>query len=188
MIDRISIRRPAASALGLFSACLLGACAGPRGAAPSGSAGLPAGIALPPGEEAALRLEARGTQNYECREKEGGAPGEYEWALVAPEADLFDSSGRSVGKHYAGPTWESTDDGSKVMASLKARAPAPEADAIPWLMLTVTQATGEGVFSEVKSVQRTDTHGGQPPAGACPAGELLKVPYTAVYWFSRAKG
>lgn len=168
----------------VLSAALIGACATPPRAQSSQRADPAGAVALPPDEEIAFRLDARGTQNYECRAKEGGT---VEWVLVAPEADLFDSTGAKVGKHYAGPTWESTADGSKFTAKVKARAPAPEPDAIPWLLLAATQTTGDGVMGRVKSVQRTDTHGGTPPAGACSAGQAVKVPYTAVYSFSRAK-
>ncbi len=147
---------------------------------------VPAALALPPGEEAALRLEARGTQNYECRPK-GDAPSTTEWAFVAPEAELFDASGKQVVKHYAGPTWESTEDGSKVVGAVKERADAPVPDAIPWLLLSATESSPRGMLAGVKSIQRIDTRGGKAPAGTCATGEVLKVPYTAVYWFSRAR-
>ncbi len=193
MIDRILKRPRVAAVLACISVIsamtFVGACATPRTAAPPAVADAPAAVAavaLPADEETALKLSARGTQNYQCQAKRD-APGEYEWVLVAPEADLFDSSGKKVGMHYAGPTWESTEDGSKVTATLKARAEAPEADAIPWLLLTVTQVTGDGVLTGVKSVRRTDTRGGKAPPGGCSADETLKVPYTAVYWFSRPK-
>ncbi len=40
-------------------------------------------------------------------------PVKYEWVFKAPEASLMDDQGKIIGKHYAGPTWESSD-GSKV--------------------------------------------------------------------------
>jgi hypothetical protein len=147
---------------------------------------MPAAIALSPDEGVALKLFAKGTQNYECRSKQG-APEQYEWALVAPEADLFDASGNRVGKHYAGPTWESAKDGSKVVGTVKARADSPEADAIPWLLLEVKEPAGQGTFARITSVQRAETHGGKAPAGPCHPGETKKVPYSAVYYFARAK-
>ena len=79
-------------------------------------------------------VAAHGVQIYECRARKDQAQA-MEWAFVAPEAELLDSRGRVVGKHYAGPSWESTD-GSKVAGSVKARADAPSAGTIPWLLLT----------------------------------------------------
>jgi Protein of unknown function (DUF3455) len=65
---------------------------------------------LKPGanESLAMIIPANGVQIYECREKKDQA-GAYEWAFVAPEADLFDTGGKKIGKHYAGPHWESND-------------------------------------------------------------------------------
>ncbi len=166
-------------------AASLAACAASRSSTAARPA-VPAALALPAGEESALRLDARGTQNYECRSR-ANAPEQTEWALVAPEAELFDGSGKPAGKHYGGPTWESTVDGSKVVGTVKARADAPAPDAIPWLLLEAKEASGDGVLGRVKSIQRTDTRGGKAPAGACAVGEKLNVPYSAVYWFSRAK-
>jgi hypothetical protein len=37
--------------------------------------------------------------------------------LKAPDADLFDEGGRRIGRHFAGPTWEASDDGSKVIGT-----------------------------------------------------------------------
>jgi hypothetical protein len=148
---------------------------------------VPTAIALPADEAPALKLDARGTQNYECRAKQG-APEGREWALVAPEADLFDASGKKVGRHYAGPTWESSDDGSKVVGTVRARADSPDPDAIPWLLLGVAGGPGQGMFAGVTSVQRIETRGGKAPASACAQiGETLKVPYSAVYSFAKKK-
>jgi len=65
----------------------------------------------------AMIVPAKGVQIYECRAKKDQA-GAYEWAFVAPEADLFDASGKKIGRHYAGPYWESTD-GSKIAGTVK---------------------------------------------------------------------
>src|SRR6266566_1712888 len=65
---------------------------------------------LKPGanESLAMIVPAKGVQIYECRARKDQV-GEYEWAFVAPEADLFDARGNRIGRHYAGPHWESTD-------------------------------------------------------------------------------
>ena len=154
----------------------------------SGARTLPAGLALPAGELQAFELRARGSQNYGCRERRD-APGGWQWVFVAPEAELLDAAGRPVGKHYAGPTWESAADGSKVVGKVAAQADASAPNAIPWLLLRAVEVSGRGMFAGVKSVQRIDTAGGKAPAGGCDAsaaGQVTKVPYTAAYAFSRA--
>jgi hypothetical protein len=126
---------------------------------------------------------AKGNQIYECQ---GGDGGPYAWKLLGPEADLADESAKPIGKHYAGPTWESTD-GSKVVAEVSARADAPGGQAIPWLLLKAKSASGPGTtFAKVTSVQRVDTFGGMAPSSGCEAqhaGAQEKVPYRATYYF-----
>jgi hypothetical protein len=89
-----------------------------------------------------LSLEAQATdvQIYECNASKTD-PTRFEWVFKAPEADLFDSVGRKIGKHYAGPTWES-NDGSKVQGEVKARDDGPDANAIPWLLLNAKNTVG----------------------------------------------
>jgi hypothetical protein len=135
-------------------------------------------------ESLALIASAKGVQIYECRAAKDRA-GVYEWALVAPEADLYDASGRKIGKHYAGPHWESTD-GSRIAGTVKERADAPRPDAIPWLLLTAKSDGPEGSFSKFTSVQRVNTVGGVAPAAGCSqstVGAAARVPYTADYYF-----
>ncbi|HEX6706463.1 MAG TPA: DUF3455 domain-containing protein [Albitalea sp.] len=127
-------------------------------------------------------LAARGVQIYECRAKKDD-PAAADWAFVAPEAELFDMNGKTVGKHYAGPHWESSD-GSKIVGAVKARADAPQAGAIPWLLLTTKSVGGAGAFSKVTSVQRVSTTGGNAPGQGCSTamlGQKARVAYTADY-------
>ncbi|NML17705.1 DUF3455 domain-containing protein [Azohydromonas sp. G-1-1-14] len=141
----------------------------------------------PANEQLALRVPARGVQVYECRLK-ANAQG-YEWALVAPEAELFDTRGRRIGRHYVGPHWEA-DDGSRVAGMVKERADAPTPDAIPWLLLSARSVGGEGLFSRVSSIQRIHTVGGTAPKSGCSAartGTSVRVPYTADYLFFRPR-
>jgi hypothetical protein len=133
-------------------------------------------------------VPARGVQIYECRTKKDQADA-YAWAFVAPEADLFDTSGKKIGKHYAGPHWESTD-GSKVAGTVKERADAPQADAIPWLLLVTKSVGAEGSFSKITGIQRVNTVGGVEPKTACSqstVGTTARVPYTADYYFLTEK-
>jgi len=139
-------------------------------------------------ETLAMIVPARGVQIYECRAKKD-ASGEYEWAFVAPEAELFGANGNKIGKHYAGPHWES-NDGSKIVGAVKENAAAPAADAIAWLLLTAKSVGAEGAFSKVTSVQRVSTVGGVAPKTGCSqaaAGTRARVDYTADYYFFARK-
>jgi len=145
---------------------------------------------LKPGANESLELivSAKGVQIYECRAKKDQAA-EHEWAFVAPEADLFDARGNKAGRHYAGPHWESTD-GSKIVGSVKERADAPAADAIPWLLLAAKSVGPAGSFSKVTSIQRLNTVGGTAPRVGCSqaaAGTRARIDYTADYYFFTAK-
>ena len=130
-------------------------------------------------ETLAMVVPAKGVQIYQCRDAK--------WAFVAPEADLFDTNGKLIGRHYAGPSWEAAD-GSRVVAAVKSRADAPRAGDIPWLLLSAKSVGGEGAFSRVTSIQRVSTAGGVAPAGGCAnAGDKARVPYTADYYFFTPK-
>jgi hypothetical protein len=148
---------------------------------------VPATLRPPAGQVVYLEALATGVQIYECISKPDGQS-TYEWAFRAPEAALADRSGRSLGKHYAGPTWESVD-GSTVVGEVKARDPGPYQSAIPWLLLSAKATTGQGTFSQAKSIQRVQTAGGVAPSEPCSAEnskQAARVPYTASYYFYRA--
>lgn len=138
-------------------------------------------------ESLAMIAAAKGVQIYECRASKDA--GTVEWVFVAPEADLFDTSGKKIGKHYAGPRWESID-GSTIAGTLKERIDAPQADAIPWLLLTARSVGPEGSFSKVTSVQRVNTVGGAAPKTGCVSasvGQVACMPYAADYYFLVAR-
>lgn len=131
------------------------------------------------GESLALVVPAKGDQIYECRAGK--------WAFVAPEAELFNRAGKKIGRHYAGPHWESLD-GSRIVGAVKARADAPRAGDIPWLLLSAKSVGAEGAFSKVTSIQRVTTMGGSAPIEPCSQdGRRVRVPYTADYYFFTAK-
>ena len=140
---------------------------------------LPTVLRVTPQETWVDTLSARGVQIYECRDS-GGQPG---WAFVAPDADLFEGNGRLVGHHGAGPTWQA-DDGSLVVGKVLARADAPVAGAVPWLLLETRSAGRTGVLGTVTRIRRVNTTGGVAPDTGCDAtsyGAQLRVPYTADY-------
>jgi len=157
-------------------------CATMRVTAPD----VPADLRPPADQVVFLEARATGVQIYECAAR-AGQPSAYEWTFRAPEATLADRAGNSIGKHYAGPTWE-TADGSKVAGEAKARAPGPDSTAIPWLLLTAKSASGSGSIAQTKSVQRVHTAGGTAPSSGCTADtakQIARVPYTATYYFYR---
>ena len=167
-------------------ALLAAGCAGPQ--APMSTVKAPDQLKPGANESLAMIVPAKGVQIYECRARKDQA-GAYEWAFVAPEADLFDGHGGRIGRHYAGPHWESTD-GSKVLGTVKERADAPVADSIPWLLLAAKSVGPEGAFSRVTSIQRVNTAGGAAPKAGCSqaaAGALARIAYTADYYFFTAK-
>ena len=156
----------------------------PSTPAPLAAPTVPDSLKVPPTESLSFSANAKGVQIYECRAKKD-APTQYEWAFKAPEADLFDAQGKKIGHHHGGPTWESAD-GSKIVGEMKGREPSPDANSIPWLLLTAKTHEGQGVMSLITSIQRLETAGGKAPAGGADqstAGQELRVPYTAVYYF-----
>jgi hypothetical protein len=164
---------------------LLAACATPQ---PTPIVKVPDKLQPGANESLAMIVPAKGVQIYECRARKDRV-GEYEWAFVAPEAELFDARGNRTGRHYAGPHWESAD-GSKILGTVKERADAPVADAIPWLLLAAKSVGSEGSFSKVTSIQRVNTMGGVAPQAGCSqatVGAAARINYTADYYFFTAK-
>lgn len=143
---------------------------------------VPEKLSAPASQQIILQTHASGSQIYVCQ---AGSDQQLAWVLKAPEADLFDSHGTLVVKHYAGPTWHH-NDGSEVVGKVLARQEAPEADAIPWLLLTAASHSGDGVLAKVTTIQRIHTKGGQPPSSGCDDAHRAaetKSPYSADYYF-----
>ena len=156
-------------------ALLLAALIGPAGAAEP----LPEAIAAP-GETVVLSVHAEGAQVYECK---AGAEGKLAWAFREPVATLL-SEGKTIGRHYAGPSWEHAD-GSAVVGKAIGNAPGTTAADIPWLKLEVASRRGSGVLTPVTTVQRINTHGGKLDGACEKAGEFRSAPYSADYVFLR---
>jgi hypothetical protein len=143
---------------------------------------VPDAIKAPAGEQVVFVAHASGSQIYTCGKGDDGKP---QWTLKAPEAQLRDLNGNLIGHHAAGPSWKHVD-GSSVTAKLVAKTPAPDATAIPWLLLTAVSHDGKGKFERVTSIQRINTKRGQAPAGKCdpskPDAETW-ISYSADYYF-----
>lgn len=166
--------------IGSLGAILAG-CAGHKPKAPSN---IPPAIRAPGNAVLTRELHGSGVQIYECRSSPTSVA-QFAWALQAPAADLADRSGKDVGRHYDGPTWEA-NDGSMVVGERVASDPGPAPSAIPWLLLRAKSTTGKGIFAKVQFIQRLDTVGGQPPQTGCDSahsGQRTRVAYSADYYF-----
>jgi Protein of unknown function (DUF3455) len=147
---------------------------------------VPDAIKAPAGEQVVFMAHAAGSQIYTCGKGDDGKP---QWTLKGPEAQLRNAQGALVGHHAAGPAWKHID-GSSVIGKMTAKAPSPDADSIPWLLVTVVSHDGKGAFERVTSIQRIHTRGGvAPPAAKCdpskPNAETW-IPYSADYYFFAA--
>jgi hypothetical protein len=143
-----------------------------------------AAVAPPAGATLVLEAAADGVQIYACEAKDNG----FAWVFKVPEANLFDQSGRQIGTHFAGPTWK-LEDGSAIVGDVAARADAPEAGAIPWLLLRIKSHDGTGLLTAVAFVRRANTKGGAAPAAGCDAshaGQSARMRYSAQYQFFSA--
>jgi hypothetical protein len=140
---------------------------------------IPSAIAVPSDHKLILTVTAKGVQIYGCTVGSDDHPA---WTLTAPEATLFDEAGKTIGKHFGGPSWQ-LDDGSLVTGAPVARDPGPVATAIPWLLVKVASNNGKGVLAAAQMIQRLQTEGGLAPSTACTKGQEVRVPYSASYLF-----
>lgn len=169
--------------LSLVAATVLTGC-GMYGPMVDNSA-LPEAVRAPAGNTAFMLTNATGELTYECREKKDTA-GAFEWGFIGPVATLK-SKGDTVGKYYAGPTWEA-NDGSKVTGKQVAVSPAA-AGSIPLQLVKANPTDGKGAMGPVTFIQRLNTKGGVAPAAACGAeqkGQRQQVVYSADYVFYKA--
>lgn len=128
-----------------------------------------------------LVLLGKGVQIYGCTQTERG----YTWRLKGPDAVLMDVAGRRIGDHFAGPSWRA-EDGSTVIGEALTAAQAPQAGAIPWLVLRAKSPPVSGLFAGVSYIVRSATEGGAAPATGCDqahAGAEARVDYSATYIF-----
>jgi hypothetical protein len=147
------------------------------------NAALPEPVRVPAGNRQTMETLGVGEITYECRAK-AGAPGQFEWAFVAPVATLEDMQKKPVGKYYGGPTWEA-NDGSKVTGKQVAVAPAMPGN-IPLQLVQAEPTMGSGAMTGVTYIQRLETKGGVAPSAMCGAsntGAKQQVKYEAKYVF-----
>ncbi len=139
-------------------------------------------ITAPAGQKVVLTAEGKGNQIYKCTQT-----GEMvKWTLVAPEAQLFVGDDL-VGTHGAGPSW--TVQGGTVHGRMLKSESAPDAGAVPWLLLQATGAEGKGPMTTVTYIVRNATKGGAAKEEGCDVGhvgEVSRMPYSATYTFYAA--
>jgi hypothetical protein len=151
----------------------------PLVSAPAAETPLPEALAAP-GETVVLTAHAEGMQTYECK---AGTDGRLAWAFREPVATLV-ADHKIVGRHFAGPTWL-LSGGSAVVGKVAASTPGATANDIAWLKLDVVSRSGSGMLSNVTTVQRINTVGGQLDGACDRPGDGRSIPYTADYVFLR---
>ena len=169
--------------LSIAAAAVLSACVSSPMMMKVDNASLPEAVRVPAGQKLMMATSATGEITYECREKKDMA-GQHEWAFVGPVATLYGGDKKTVGKYYAGPTWEAAD-GSKVTGKQVAVAPASPGS-IPLQLVKAEPAMGAGAMTGVSYIQRLNTKGGVAPAMPCDAagkGQRKVVAYEADYMF-----
>ena len=131
-----------------------------------------------PGEILVATIHAQGAQVYECK---ADASKRLSWQFREPIATLL-VDGKTVGRHYAGPTWELAEGGT-ITAKVTARAPGATGNDIPHLELEVTSRREAGQLSGVTTIRRLNTKGGVAGAPCERAGMFFSAPYSADYAF-----
>src|SRR5579863_8243763 len=142
------IRRFAPVTLALAASLIFSAC--------SYAQQIPKNLQPPANQRSFVKVQAKGDQVYSCK----GDGGQFTWTLKAPDAQLFDKNGKLFGKHFAGPSWQA-NDGSRVTGKAVSNSPSPDANSIPWLLVSIVDRGGEGVLARATSVQRINTKGGK---------------------------
>jgi hypothetical protein len=169
---------------GALFALLAGCATGNRDSAPA----VPESLRVSASQVVFVRARGVGVQIYECQSSDED-PAHFAWVLKAPDAQLSDRAGKTIIRHFAGPTWQAAD-GSAVVGEVVARENAPAPDDIVWLLLRAKSTSGSGLLSRTLSIQRLQTLGGKAPADGCSAaqaGNEARVNYSADYLFYRAR-
>ena len=122
---------------------------------------VPDAIQAPSAEAIVLLAHASGVQIYACRRS---ADGLASWALETPDAQLRNEAGAVIGRHYAGPTWKH-NDGSEVSGKMAARVDSPDANSIPWLLVTATGHSESGILTRSHQYPAHPYQGWKPSRG-----------------------
>ena len=145
-------------------------------------------IRVPAGNVVVLETTAVGVLNYECRRNAANA-GPLAWVLVSPKADLIDRTGKTVGSYSGPPALWTHADGSTVVGSQLAVAPALGGTNIAYQLSKGVAGKDAGAMQDVTYIQRINTKGGADFSKACgeaDVGDKLTLPYQADYIFWKA--
>lgn len=175
---------------GVLALCGLVAAAASARPAPQSAPGDPLDPrTYAPDSKLFLAVNATGVQKYTCQ-----ANGT--WLFTDPEATLYKPAHprKPVGTHFLNfatgrPVWQ-LNDGSSVEAARKVTVPAGTGNIPSLLLQAVVTTAGSDDGDRLTSttwVQRLNTSGGVAPAGTCTPGDTNAVPYSADYFFWKAK-
>ncbi len=164
--------------IGLRFAAIAGLTLLASGAISAKAAEVPDAIAVT-GDVVVLRVHAEGAQIYQCKSDNAG---HLLWQFREPVASLF-SDDVTVGRHYAGPTWQI--ENSVAVGKAMARSRGATARDIPWLRFDVIEHRGGGKLQDVSAIQRINTRGGNLEGRCRNVGVLRGVAYSADYIFLR---
>jgi hypothetical protein len=141
------------------------------------SAQIPDAVAAP-NEAVVATVHAEGAQIYDCKADAGG---KLVWQFREPIATLL-IEGKTIGRHFAGPSWELAD-GSAVTGKIAGRAAGATPKDIPLLKLEAASHRGSGHLAGVTTIQRLNTKGGVVEGSCDSAGTFLSASYSADYTF-----
>jgi len=165
--------------IGLISFCLAAVAIVSIPLQLANAAGIPEGIETKDATPIAT-VNAEGVQIYECK---ADLDNKMSWQFREPLATLL-QDGETVGRHFAGPSWEFAD-GSVITGKVVKQAPGVSQNDIRLLRLDVVDHLRDGILSKVTSVQRLDTKGGVFSGTCEQPGALHLEPYSARYVFLR---
>lgn len=146
---------------------------------------LPDTIRVPAGFAVVLETTAVGVLNYECRRTPANT-GPAGWVLASPKADLIDRTGKTVGNYSGPPPLWTHADGSTVVGTQLAVAPALGATNLANQLSKGVAGMNPGAMQDVAYIQRINTKGGLDFSKACgdsDVGDKMTLPYQADYIF-----
>jgi hypothetical protein len=155
-----------------------------RNVGPPGQPARP--VQVPAGNKVAMETVGAGDITYECKAK-AGAPGQFEWTFVGPDAKLMDRaasrSASTTARPPPGRTWTAP-------RSPPRKSPWPaNGRQHPLQLVKANPAMGSGAMTGVTYIQRVATKAASHPPWPAPwptAGAKQVVKYQADYIFYKA--